>query len=389
MKILFIASKYNPFNPTQGATQRSSLLLQACCAVADVDVISFCTTEEPSTDRYNIVYQSEIETRISPNRFSKFKTLVTPRNPEAVFGLDKTKKNIIDSYVKKKHYDYIVVRYMPEAIQCGLLQYAERLVIDLDDHPVDRVLNEKQFVRTWKNKIYYHLLAYSVKVCVKYVLKKIRSATFTNKEQVLTKNSYFLPNVPYYEIESYDSVGQVVSNRLLFVGDLSYPPNIQGINHFIKNVYPKVLEHNPNVTIHIVGKIFDQSLIDSLNAVQGVTVMGFVPSLKEEYEKSSIVVIPIYLGAGTCIKVLEAMQMQRVCVTTPVGFRGYNEIFTPSEDVLLANNDDEFAAHILNALIDEEFRKVIIKNANKKQKDFYSRENFFHIVRLLLETNLK
>jgi hypothetical protein len=76
MKILFIASTHNPFNPTQGASQRSSLLLQACTAIAYVDVISFCTENEPSTDKYNIIYQSVVPITEKDN-FATYPTLQT------------------------------------------------------------------------------------------------------------------------------------------------------------------------------------------------------------------------------------------------------------------------------------------------------------------------
>lgn len=385
MKILFIASTHNPFNPTQGASQRSSLLLQACTAIADVDVISFCTENEPSTDKYNIIYQSVVHTHSSQNRFAKFRCLLSPWKPESVFGLDAYKKEIIDAYVSKKHYDYIVIRYMPEAVQCGLLQYADKLVIDIDDHPVDRALNTKELVSSWRNKLYYRLLAKSIHISFKKVISHIKVAFFTNKDQVSNPNSFFLPNVPYYELEAYEPFNKEIPKRLLFVGDLSYPPNMHGIYHFIKNVYPHVLKHIPDLTINIVGKIYDNELIEFLTSELGVSVKGFVPSLVEEYEQCVAAVIPIYTGAGTCIKVLEAMQMQKVCVTTPVGFRGYNGIFTPGEDILIANSDTEFASQIIKVLSNEIFRRNIVKRALSKQNKYYSREQFFITINDILQ----
>lgn len=382
MNILFIATSHNPFNPTQGASQRTSLLLQACAAIANVDVISFCTENEPSRDAYNIVYQSIVNTHNPQNRFAKFRCLLTPWKPETVFGLEPVKKEVIDRYVQKKQYDYIVIRYMPDAIQCGLIQYASKLVIDVDDHPVDAIFNKSLFVRSLQNKIYHKIYAMAVKWAYNVVLHSVNYASFTNAAQVRTKNSFHLPNVPYYDLPTkQDITDKMINHRLLFVGDLAWPLNIHGIKRFMTNIYPRVLNRIPELTLHIVGNIRDEELINELQAYNGVSVMGFVPKLSEEYEKCVATVVPIYHGAGTCIKVLEAMQMQRVCVTTPIGFRGYNVVFTPNEDCLLANDDNEFVEKIIQALTNNDLRNKIVSSSYIKQKQFYSKDNFFSIVK--------
>lgn len=384
MNILFIATSHNPFNPTQGASQRTSLLLQACAAIANVDVISFCTENEPSTDAYNIIYQSIVNTHNSQNRFAKFRCLLTPWKPESVFGLDSVKKDVIDTYVQKKDYDYIVIRYMPDAIQCGLLRYANKLVIDVDDHPVDKVISAGKLVKSFHNRLYHKILAKVVKASYNNVISKTKVAFYTNALQASHKNSYHLPNIPYYDLQSYQTDTNIVEDRLLFVGDLSYLPNIHGITHFVERVFPLVKKEIQDVTIHIVGRIYDNELISYLNKISGVCVKGFVPSIEKEYEECSVVVIPIYTGAGTCIKILEAMQMHRVCVTTPVGLRGYESVFEPDEDILLAHNDNEFAKQIIKALKDKKMKDSIVESALAKQKLYYSRENFFNIVRSVL-----
>lgn len=384
MNILFITTSHNPFHPTQGASQRSSLLLQACCAIANVDVISFCTDNEDSTDNYNIIYQSKLPTINDDNRYSKLKKLLTPWKPETVYNVDLIKKRIIDAYVSKKYYDYIVIRYVPEAIICGLLQYNSRLVVDVDDHPVDSIYRDIQFVRSKLNKIYHNIYAISVQIAFNIVLHRIKIALFTNAHQVKTNNSVYLPNIPYYKLDTYDATNRVVAQRLLFVGDICYPPNIHGIKHFLQKIYPIVKQEIPDVTLHIVGNI-NNKLKQEFENISGVSAMGFVPNLLKEYEECCITVVPIYYGAGTCIKVLESMQLGRACVTTPVGFRGYDSIFVPNEDILVAKDDVEYIKSIILLLLDKTKRDSISFAAKYKQKEFYSREKFFNIVKNTLE----
>ena len=78
------------------------------------------------------------------------------------------------------------------------------------------------------------------------------------------------------------------------------------------------------------------------------------------------------------------MQMHRVCVTTPVGLRGYESVFESGKDILLAHNDNEFAKQIIKALKDKKMKDSIVESALAKQKLYYSRENFFNIIRSVL-----
>ena len=95
-------------------------------------------------------------------------------------------------------------------------------------------------------------------------------------------------------------------------------------------------------------------------------------------------VIPIYQGAGTCIKVLEAMQMKKPIVTTDVGFRGYSSFFNDNEDCLVAKNDDMFVQYVLMLLESEQKRIQMSTSAYTKQQAFFTKEIFNNTVKEVL-----
>lgn len=379
MKILFIAVSNNPFVATQGSSQRSCLLLNALTKVADVDVISFCSTDEPSRN-YTIIHQENWKNQCRDGRLSKFRRIMTPWAINSVFNIDQHKQEVIDKAVNNNHYDYIAIRYISSAIECGLWKYRNRLIIDIDDNPIERAKADADAARSLRNKIYLRLYAQALKIVVKNVMRFTKLTFVSNSSDANGNNSILLPNVPYYTPQCPLNVKNEVKGRMLFVGDLGYWVNQEGLSHFLSNVYSKIKLKIPNVELHIVGRIWDDKLKEEWESYEGVKVTGFVPSLIEEYQEAQLSVIPIYHGAGTCIKVVETMQMQKACITTPVGFRGYDSVFIHNEDCIVAQTDEMFVSEIIDLLNDSDKRLKLAQNAFLKQQRFYSKEKFNDIV---------
>lgn len=381
MKLLFIAPDAHLFRPSQGGGQRLNLLLTACERVADVDVVSLGTEDAEGDSVCRIVAQKRIPAASNEGRLGKFMRLLCPWNPRVVFGKHPAAEAFLDEVITKNDYDYIILRDLPNAVQFGLLKYAKKLVIDIDDSPVDVARNSLKMAKTVRNKIWSWLYLWAVQISYNKVVNQIHRAFVCNAEQMVgAKNSVHLPNIPYYEVEKMPE-WEEVENRILFVGDLSFEPNKRGLNHFLENVYPLILAEKKDVELHIVGKFYDDELKIYWESFPGVHVMGFVPSLVQEYAEACVSIIPIYFGAGTCIKVLECMQMQTICVSTKVGFRGYNPFFIHGEDCLIAEDDRDFAKKVLQAMSDKNLRKKITCSATQKLGKYFTRENFYLIVK--------
>lgn len=384
MRILFIAPNAHLFHPTQGGSQRLNLLLTACEKVADVDVVSLGSDDAEGDGVCRIVAQKRIPTAPKEGRFGKFLRLLCPWNPCTVFGKHPAAEAFLDEVIAKNDYDYIILRDLPNAVQFGLLKYAKKLVIDIDDSPVDVARNSLKMAKTVRNKIWSWFYLKVVHVSYDKVVSQIYRAFVCNAEQMEgAKNSVHLPNIPYYEIEKMPDV-EKLENRILFVGDLSFGPNKCGLSHFLENVYPLIRSERKDVELHIVGKSYDDELKAYWEKFHGVHVMGFVPSLLQEYAEACVSIIPIYYGAGTCIKVLECMQMHTVCVSTKVGFRGYSPFFTHGKDCLIVDDDRDFAKKVLQAMSDKTLRQRITQSAAQKLDKYFNRDKFYSIVKDVL-----
>lgn len=380
--MLFVSPSFNPLDGTGwGATQRTNLLFEACARLGHVDIISFVDNVKSERKDCSVLYSNSApKANQKEGHIIKFLHMLMPFNPYAMFPKNKHCASIIKSFVEKEQYDLIVCRYVPEAMMCGLFDYADKLVIDIDDNPCDVERTAARISRSWRNRIYY---CYRVAVIEKVMNRIQRACRFTfyaNPTQATFDNSTYLPNIPFYEYQLKLVDYSKTSMRLLFVGNMSYGPNIQGVDRFIENIFPLIKTQLSEVELHLVGGCNQQQYLEKWSKTEGVKHMGFVDDLQKEYEEARVVVVPIYGGAGTNIKVLETMQMRRPCVTTQYGIRGFSDYFEDGRDILVAENDNEFAEKVVTLLKDEKRNHSTATNAYSAMKAHFSRDAFNQVV---------
>lgn len=150
----------------------------------------------------------------------------------------------------------------------------------------------------------------------------------------------------------------------LWVGGMNDPFNREGVLHFAAHVLPRIRELVPGFLWHVVGRDPPKALLELAGSpVSGVELAGFVPTVREAYERSAIVVVPLLSGGGTKLKVLEAMAMGRAVVTTPVGAEGINA--RDGVEMEIAPSDEEFA-HRVAALLHDPGRRDRMAAAARK-----------------------
>jgi glycosyltransferase involved in cell wall biosynthesis len=151
--------------------------------------------------------------------------------------------------------------------------------------------------------------------------------------------------------------------HLLFVGSFRHFPNVLGYRFLLDRVWPKVRPACPELRLTVVAggdhryywrRHTGAGLPDPPPQVE---VLDFVEDVRPLYERASIVVVPLEVSAGTNLKVLEALAMERPVVSTAVGVAGLG--LTSGEHVRIADRADSFAADILYLLWNPEARREI------------------------------
>lgn len=374
-----------------GASQRNTLFAKALSQLGHVDVCSFSEEEIVSDiDGCDVVYSNPIPEE--GNKYVRQALLLTsmlfhPANPYSYFRKNTKKEKIVDELVERNGYDLIACRYPGPVIQCGLLKYKDKLVLENDDNFSNSM---RVYAKNFNNlflKVKYHYMARRSPIMMRKALDDVFCSFHSSMIEPPSPNSVYLHNT-VVGTASIPDIRPTAPNRILFIGWLEYSPNKNGAYHFVHNVFPMVRRRVPDVELHIAGK-GDKCVLDDLNSVEGVKALGFVEDLAAEYEEARVVIIPIYEGSGTCVKFVEGMLMNRPLVSTPVGARGFDRIAKDGDHFLLAKNDEEFADKTVELLLNTEKSIEMAHKAQELAKSNFSQERFMEIVKDTIEGKLR
>jgi glycosyltransferase involved in cell wall biosynthesis len=155
--------------------------------------------------------------------------------------------------------------------------------------------------------------------------------------------------------------------RLLFIGSFRHLPNLLALEFFLKEVWPRL---GPGFRLHVIAGAHPEYYLDyhrnrvSVDLSQpGIELEGFVADVRRAYERAELVLAPLTASAGTNIKVLEAMAMGRVVVSTPAGVNGLD--LTPGHDAIVEASGEAFAAEIQALARDSGRRRAIERQARE------------------------
>jgi glycosyltransferase involved in cell wall biosynthesis len=157
---------------------------------------------------------------------------------------------------------------------------------------------------------------------------------------------------------------------LVFVGNMAYPPNRDAVLFFYRQVLPTILRDCPEARLVVVGKNAPADIL-ALREDSAVAVTGFVADVRPYLAAAAVVICPVRFGAGTRIKILEAMAMGRAVVSTAIGCEGLE--VAAGEDIIIAEDFGEMAAVIVDLLKDrEKARRIGLKAVEtiKRKYDF-------------------
>lgn len=158
---------------------------------------------------------------------------------------------------------------------------------------------------------------------------------------------------------------------VLFTGNMNYPPNVDAARFLATEIMPRVWEKRPEIMLILAGA----TPHPSVRALEGdrVRVTGWVNDMREYYRKARVFIAPMRLGTGLQNKLLEAMAMQLPCITSPLANQALGA--EPNREILIGDNAEEFAEHILRLFRDENFARQLALQGYSFVKQHYSWEN--------------
>ena len=141
-------------------------------------------------------------------------------------------------------------------------------------------------------------------------------------------------------------------DSLLFLGSLDWQPNRDALQYLLREILPKIQATNPRAKLRIVGRQPASKLREQVEGLSGVEWVGEVPDIRPHFSRAAVVLVPLRIGGGSRIKILESMSMGKAVVATQIGAEGLDVV--PGVHCLIADSPADFSQSVAQLLDDPE-----------------------------------
>lgn len=244
-------------------------------------------------------------------------------------------------------------------------KYSDAKIV-LRAHNIEHLIWERISSET-KNPFKKFYLKHLAKTLECYELSALSKfdglAAITKKDANFFKkynSKALIVDIPFgVDIENYVFRFAQENTELFHIGAMNWIPNQDGLKWFLLNVWQLIVDEIPDVVFCLAGRKMPVWFSDSKTS--NLHVIGEVENAKDFIQSKGIMIVPLFSGSGIRIKIIEAMALGKVVITTTIGAEGINYIH--NENILIANTPEEFKSAIIETISDGSLRKKLAQNA--------------------------
>lgn len=394
MKTLIISVDY-PLPEDKGNRMRTMHFVRCFREYGDVDLMCYMSHVPkqamitPFRKEYHIELNMEKDGNPT-NTLKRIRDKLIECNPWIVNNFTASTVKYIHNIILNEDYDIILCRYSVNAYPLLSLpeKYKKRVILDIDDlmsgDLYDAINGEKKGlkrIKTFVDKMVFK--RYQMK-CLE--LGKVLFCSEADRSKMVkysnATNMYVVPNIipkqtmpGNYNRDGYDN------RYLLFVGALSYMPNEMGIMWFIREIFEKLPIEFQDIKLLVAGKDPQDKLRELCSQNNKIVLVENPLDVIPYFEKCLAVVVPVLVGGGTRIKILEAGNCYRPVISTSLGAYGLG--LKEYENVLYFDNYKSFIKKLL-WLKDKTNYMSIVDNLKNTVETKYTEKNFVYCVKKII-----
>ncbi len=379
MKILQLCKKF-PYPLKDGESIAVTYLSKAMSEQGcNISLLAMNTTKHytevedlpESFNHYTNIYTTALDNQISA--FGAFKNLFSKESYHVSRFICDDFKNKLIEVLEKEDFDIVQLETMYLTSYIPIIKKHSKAIVTMRAHNVefeiwDRISSNTKFLpKKW-------YLQYLTKKLKRFELDHLNDydyliAVSDRDLKEFKKHGYkngAMASPIGLDIKKYTNKHKN-QNGISFIGALDWLPNLEGLDWFLENVWPKVHQANPDLQFHIAGRNTPDRILN-LNIPQ-VVVHGEVPDAIDFIDKYPVMVVPLFSGSGMRVKILEGMALSKILVTTSLGKEGIEA--KHEEHMLIADQADTFTKNILDAVTLANEGNLIGKNAHEFVLNYY------------------
>jgi len=363
-----------PFPLDDGWRVRTFHVVRALARRGPVTVLAFGNESPGIVERFRTEAGPGVTVRLvmPPSRYGTSQLLRGLLGPLPIYVVNELSPAFTSALRQAMH------DVSPMLVVCGLMAMYEQVrvagcdvTVVVDTHNIDSLLmqryarSEGPFLRRWYAAVTAgKLVRYEDRVLSEadavIVCSEIERRQFLAR--VPSARVWVVPNGASVE-EFRRHATPPVHGRVLFFGRLDYRPNVDALAFFVSEILPVLRRRAPHVEFHVAGTGADPELSGLLSRAAATVFHGRVEDLAGLVQSAHVVVVPLRLGGGTRLKILEAMAAGRPVVSTSIGAEGLE--VSDGRNIVVRDAPETFAAAVAD-LVEHPQKAVAIGEAGRR-----------------------
>lgn len=256
-------------------------------------------------------------------------------------------------------------------------------VVDIDDFNSEKYALAASTSDSLKMKLAFKLLSWKWRIRESRILTRFSLAAVCSSADAArlpdASRVHIIPNgfaapmsPPVFERELLPRIG--------FIGNMEYGPNRDGIKWFVEKCWPGIRESCPQAVLRIAGRGAES--IGQMN-LENIEVQGFIPDASAEIRTWTAMVVPLFYGGGTRLKIIEAFSLGCPVVSTAVGAAGLDTV--SGTHLLIADTPDAVTQACLELLREPQKGTALSRNAWTLFSQSYDWNTIGHEIRKTAE----